>query len=76
MMNYGFGAGPGGFFGGAFMLLWWALVIVGIVALVKWAIRGRGSAGGGSALDILKERYARGEISQQEFEEKKRAILS
>ncbi|MBI4205187.1 MAG: SHOCT domain-containing protein, partial [Betaproteobacteria bacterium] len=51
----------------------------GIVILVKW-IAG-GSAGPSqppakTALDILKERYARGEIDKQEFEGKKRDLSS
>lgn len=70
-MNGGFGAG----FGGVFMILWWALVIVGIVWAVRWmgasSSRGEGRDRGGNALDILKERYARGEIDEQEFQKRK-----
>ncbi len=55
----------------------WGLIIWGIVILVH-----RGSTSGAgvspsvreSALDILKRRYASGEINKEEFEEKKRAI--
>jgi putative membrane protein len=73
------GYGMGGFgFGGFFMILWWVLIIVGIVALVKWMVAssGTGSQGGAGskALDILKERYARGEIDEQEYQKKKRDL--
>ncbi|WP_177419621.1 SHOCT domain-containing protein [endosymbiont of Lamellibrachia barhami] len=72
MMGNGFGMG----FGGGFMWLFWILLIVAIV----WAVK---AAGGGSenppgkqksALDILKERYARGEIDQKEFEQKRKDL--
>lgn len=57
------------------MALWWIIVVVGIVIFVRWLGRQaqRGEEGK-SALDILKERYARGEIAKKEFEEKKRDI--
>ncbi len=59
--------GPG--FGGIFMILWWGLVIVGIVVLVRWLISfSRGGGAEKDVLDILKERYARGEIDQVEYE--------
>ncbi len=81
MGNWGWdhmgGAGWGMGFGGIFMILFWIVIIVAVVMLVKWL------AGGSSridlpreksALDILKERYARGEIGKDEFEQKKRDL--
>jgi putative membrane protein len=56
------------------MLLWWALPILGIVALVTWMSRADRRRQDRSALDILKERYARGEIDQAEFEQKRRDL--
>lgn len=69
----------GGFmgFGGIWMVLWWVLIIVGIVVLVKWLSSSSGSTGQGSsrALEILKERYARGEIDEQEYQKKKQELM-
>lgn len=64
-------------FGGIGMILFWAPVIIGVVVLARWLVSG--PSGGGSsrektALDILKERYARGEIEREEFERKKRDL--
>ena len=77
MDGYGMAGGFG--FGGIFMILWWVLIIVGIVVLVKWIATssggGEGQSGGDSkALDILKQRYARGEIDEQEFQKRKRDL--
>lgn len=70
-----------GWFGMIFMIVFWALIIGGVILLIKWLIQG--SAGGGrfaskpgsKAMDILKERYARGEISRNEFESMKKDLL-
>jgi putative membrane protein len=60
---------------GVFMWIFWILVIVGVVFLVKWLVQqGKQSLPGREEdpLDILKRRYARGEINKEEFEQKKR----
>ncbi len=50
-----------------------ALVLV-IAWGVQWAVRGGLGRTEDAALEILKKRYARGELSKEEFEEKKRDI--
>jgi putative membrane protein len=62
-------------------LLWWALLILGIIVLVRFlgrdSNRGAGlGPPGETALDILKKRYARGEIGKEEFEAKKRDLAT
>ncbi|MDA8169880.1 MAG: SHOCT domain-containing protein [Nitrospiraceae bacterium] len=65
-----------GWAGLIFMLVFWIVVIAGVVLLVKWtASYGQRRRGGESALEILKKRYARGEIDKKEFEEKRKDIL-
>ncbi len=74
-MNWGWG---GMIFGPLFMLLLLALFIAFIVLVIKWA----GGLGSESrprqrtALDILEERYAAGEINRDEFEERRNALRS
>ena len=59
------------------MVLWWVLIIAGVVVLIKWiASQSRGMHDHEKyALDILKERYAKGEINKGEFEEKKKDLI-
>ncbi len=76
------GGWGGGWFGGIFMIIFWVLVIVGLIVLIRWLLASsRGDSvlhhrPSSSALEILRERYARGEINKQEFEEKKKDLLS
>lgn len=73
MMGYGYGFGPAGFL---FMLLWWAVIIVGIVALVRWLLQSGGRQKDDGALAILQERFVKGEIDRKEFEERKKHLLA
>ena len=75
--GHGWGWGWGMGFGMIGMVLFWALVIFGIVVLVRRLGGSSASAGpppSKTALDILNERYARGEIDKQEFVERKRDL--
>lgn len=61
-----------------FMLLFWGLAILGLVLAVRWAVS-RGKGGKGEAkpqtpLEVLKLRFARGEISREEFERMKKEL--
>jgi putative membrane protein len=82
----GWGMGSGmmggygmGWFGGILMIVFWILIIVGLVFLIKWLIQSTGrdkttGSGGNRSLEILKERYAKGEIDKEEFEIKKKDL--
>ncbi len=79
MWGYGYGDGMMGYglFGGLFSLLWFVLMVVIVVAIVRWVTGSRHChwmGGEKTALDLLKERYAKGEIDKKEFEEKKRDL--
>ncbi len=63
------------FGGGLVMLLVWLVPIALLIWLVSsWVRRSTPDSTDKTALDILKERYARGEIGQDEFEQKRRDI--
>ena len=86
--NYGgWHMGPGDMMSGwgmgwmhmIFMIVFWGLVIVALIFLIKWlAGSTRGDIqrpGKSKPLDILKERYARGEIDKTEFDEKRQDLI-
>jgi putative membrane protein len=57
------------------MLVFWGVVIVGIVLAIRWFASPRHEPRRvDTALDILRQRYARGDISKEEFEAKKRDL--
>ncbi len=56
------------------MFIFWILVIAGIVYFVRSGFKCRGNAQDESALEILKKRYARGEINKDEYEKMKKDI--
>ena len=75
MGNYGYGMmGYGGVF---FGLLFWIVIIVLAYFLIKSLIEKNktSSVKGKSALDIAKERYAKGEITKEELEEIKKNLI-
>ena len=71
MMNEGWGM-----FGGWGFL--WLLLLAGLIVLVVSAVNGSDQSQGGEqpdrALAELRERYARGEINEEEFEERRRTL--
>jgi putative membrane protein len=77
MMGGGYG---GSWLGGILMVIFWIAVIIGIIFLIRWLVQSTGSGGHGarseeSAVDILKKRYARGEIDKKEFDARKKDLI-
>lgn len=74
-MCWDFGAGWWWGFGGIFMILLW----VGLIVILVWGVMKLGKGGDTTsrkddALDIARERYAKGEISKEEFEQIKKDL--
>jgi putative membrane protein len=64
--------------GSFIMIIVWILIIVGVVVLVKSLMIGHDSRNirhNDRSVEILKERYAKGEINKEEFENKKRDLM-
>ncbi len=85
-MMWGWGHGGGDWFAMGIMMFFWVLVIVGVVLLIVWVVRAASGPGDGgyqgrsrepgrdSALEIARERLARGEIDPEEYERIKNAL--
>lgn len=58
-------------FGWIFMIIFWGLVILGIVYLIQVVSKGTKKEDTETPLDILKKRYAKGEITKEEYERMK-----
>ena len=78
----GWGMHPMWWMGGAWgigmmfmMLLFWILIIAALVLGIRWLTSQGRERPSDSALEILRQRYARGEINKEEFEAKKRDLL-
>ncbi|VAX21531.1 hypothetical protein MNBD_NITROSPINAE03-1637 [hydrothermal vent metagenome] len=77
MQGMGMMSGYGMFFG----MFFWILLSAGVIALVLWAVQKTGNTNNAAsappqetAMDILKKRFARGEIDKDEYEEKKKTL--
>ena len=87
-MMYGYGMGHGfGLFGELFSLIFWVLIVWLVVSLIRHKHGGRAACCGSvalensccgkkvdNAIEILRERFAKGEISKEEFEEKLKVL--
>lgn len=81
MMGHGFGYGLG-----PIGMIIWIVILIAIIVAVVWLVRSLAGSGGHSqlppgprrspGLDILEERYAKGEINRDEYLEKKKDIGS
>ncbi len=61
--------------GGLVMLVFWGALIVGLVLLVR-AVSGHGPLSRSTPLDILKRRYAAGQVTREKYEEMRRDLES
>ena len=72
MMN-GWGSMMGGF-----GFIFWLVILAAIIASIVWFVRSQPLAGSqrrSTSLEVLEERYARGEINREEYLQKKRDIV-
>ena len=77
MMGYGWDGGGGGFW-----MLIGLLLLIALIVLVVWAVMHRSRTGRAATHDlsrptrneILRDRFARGEITSQEFEDAKKVL--
>jgi putative membrane protein len=63
---------------GGFMWIFWIAGLVALIFLIKWLVQQKPGEQkpGESAVEILKKRYAKGEIDKEEYEQKRKDLLS
>jgi putative membrane protein len=57
------------------MVLFWSLVIAALVLGIRWLLTQGREPRSDSAMDILRQRYARGEIDREQLEAMKRELI-
>jgi len=70
MWNYGYSFG---WAGALLMVLWWTLVVAGLVFLVR-GLTHRPDPPGSSSRGVLDERFAAGEITTEEYRERRKVL--
>jgi putative membrane protein len=70
-MMYGYGMNGFGYFT---MALFWVVLIIAILYIARKIEWGTAQKKGDQALTILRERYAKGEMNKEEFEERRRML--
>jgi putative membrane protein len=72
--------GWGGYGFGLIHMVIWIVILIAVIALVVWLVRSVAAPGGqhlprrSAGLDVIEERYARGEINRDEYLQKKKDI--
>ena len=66
---------------GIVMIIFWVVLIGALILLISGVFNGiqgrsKNEGEGGKSVDILKQRYARGEIDRNEYEDKLRVLRS
>lgn len=62
-----------GFMGGGMWIIWLIMLVIAFVLILAFIKKSKESD---TAIDILKKRYAKGEITKEEFEEQRKTLLS
>jgi putative membrane protein len=85
MMMWGYGPQVGmmggyGYGYGIMHMAFWVIILIALIVGIVWLVRSMSASGGGakrrsSGLDVLEDRYARGEIGREEYLQKKRDLL-
>ncbi len=68
--NWGMGMG----LGWLMMLAFWGLVVLGVALLVGWFGNGRATPATDSALEVLRRRFAAGELTPEQFDQMRRTL--